>query len=40
MGNKNIFGKKPSEMLRTWIISISGTLTLIKRKETNKMILP
>lgn len=38
MGNKSIFGKKPSEMLRTWTISLSDTLVFIKRNK-NKMIL-
>lgn len=38
MGNKSIFGKKPSEMLRTWTVSLSDTLVFIKRNKS-KMIL-
>ena len=34
MGNKSIFDRKPSEMLRTWTVSLSGTLLFIKRKGT------
>lgn len=32
MGDSSIFDKKPSEMLRTWTISLSGTFLFIKRK--------
>lgn len=34
MGNKSIFDKKPSEMLRTWTVSLSGILLFLKRKGT------
>ena len=34
MGNKSIFGKKPSEMIRTWTIRPLCILLFIKRKGT------
>lgn len=34
MGNKSIYDKRPSEMLRTWAISLSGTLLFTKSKGT------
>lgn len=33
MGNKSIFDKKPSEILRTWTVSLSGILLFIKERE-------
>lgn len=39
VGDKSVFDRKPSEMLRTWIMSPSGTLLFIYRKGTSEMIL-
>ena len=34
VGNKSVFDRKPSEILRTWIMSPLGTLLFIYRKGT------
>lgn len=33
VGNKSVFDRKPSEMLRTWIMSPSGTLLFIEKEQ-------
>ena len=33
VGNKSVFDRKLSEMLRTWIMSPSGTLLFIEKEQ-------